>query len=209
MTEWREVVGLEGRYDISNDGRVRSWYRGAKHLEEPRPLSQKIDKYGYPAVTMRVHGVNKYSTVHRLVAIAFIKNPLNLPQVNHKDGNKLNNSVDNLEWCTSGDNMRHAHRNGLISHRKMSEGQRRRSARPEEKARKREQMRRMWQDENFRKKVMDANVGKVVLKYVSPTLGRKIVNDGTSEKFIKKEQVNEYLENGFVLGRLPRKRGRK
>ena len=59
------------------------------------------------------NGKEKLFRVHRLVAMAFLPNPNNLPQVNHKDGNKQNNSVDNLEWCEQSDNMKHAYKNGL------------------------------------------------------------------------------------------------
>lgn len=59
------------------------------------------------------NGKEKLLRVHRLVAMAFLPNPNNLPQVNHKDGNKQNNSVDNLEWCEQSDNMKHAYKNGL------------------------------------------------------------------------------------------------
>ena len=75
----------------------------------------EIMKNGYSRIHVSHEGVSRKYLVHRLVAEAFIPNPLNLPQVNHKDGNKLNNTVENLEWCSASDNQKHAYRTGLKS----------------------------------------------------------------------------------------------
>lgn len=81
------------KYEVSDDGQVRTVSTG--HIK-----SQKTDRYGYAVVCLsESRTVRKYRTVHRLVAEAFIPNPNNYPQVNHKDENKLNNCADNLEWC--------------------------------------------------------------------------------------------------------------
>lgn len=74
--------------------------------------------YGYPCVTLSQDGFRFYYTVHRLVATAFIPNSLNLPEVNHKNGDKLNNNSSNLEWCTSVYNMQHASKLKLLKGRK-------------------------------------------------------------------------------------------
>lgn len=79
-----------------------------------RCLKPYIDKDGYCIVSIKENGVRKQKRVHRLVAEAFIPNPLNLEQVNHKDGDKTNNNVDNLEWCDDKYNVNHAIYNGLI-----------------------------------------------------------------------------------------------
>lgn len=97
---WKEINGTLGRYLVSNTGKVISAKRG-------RFLTPKVDKYGYEVVTLWLGGKRIYRTVHRLVAKAFIENPDNLSQVNHKDFNKRNNNVDNLEWCTSRQNIKH------------------------------------------------------------------------------------------------------
>jgi len=76
------------------------------------------DKKGYLVVGLRKQGVQKRWRVNRLVAIAFIPNTENKPQVNHKDTNKKNNYVDNLEWATNSENMQHAHDNGVMNLRK-------------------------------------------------------------------------------------------
>jgi len=93
---WIDIVGFVGKYQISNYGRVKSIKR--KYAGE-KILKLQIDKNGYHRVSLK-NGKSYYLPVHRLVAQAFIPNPDNLPCVNHKDENKQNNCVDNLEWCT-------------------------------------------------------------------------------------------------------------
>lgn len=96
MTEnWKNVAGYEGLYQVSDLGRVKSLKYGKVRILKPQP-----DGDGYPYVTLCREGKRKLIHIHRLVAKAFIPNPLNLPVVNHKDENPKNNTVDNLEWCT-------------------------------------------------------------------------------------------------------------
>lgn len=95
-------------YSITEDGRVFNNI----HNRELRPYL--LVASGYPAVTLRhPNGNRRPTTVHRLVASTFIPNPLNLPQVNHKDGDKTNNHVSNLEWCDNSHNSQHAYDKGL------------------------------------------------------------------------------------------------
>lgn len=98
VEEWRAVMGYEGLYEVSSDGRVRSLnYRGVQgRIEDLSPG----DKGGYLAVVLYSRGVQQGRLVHRLVAQAFLDNPLELPEVNHIDENPSNNHVSNLEWCT-------------------------------------------------------------------------------------------------------------
>ena len=105
---WRDVVGYEGLYQVSNLGRVKSFYRGKVHL-----LKYQLDSQGYVIVTLCKDGKGRGCKVHILVAQAFISNPENKPFVNHIDGNKSNPHVSNLEWVTPSENMKHAFRIGL------------------------------------------------------------------------------------------------
>ena len=102
---WKDIKGFEGLYQISNFGNVKSLARKVNngkgiYTRQERVMTGEIDKYGYHQVCLRINGKGKKYKVHRLVAEAFIPNPNNLPEINHKDENKLNNNVDNLEWCT-------------------------------------------------------------------------------------------------------------
>lgn len=99
---WKDIPQYEGMYQISNLGRIKSFRRSTKHYwQDEYILKPSIANNGYCQVTLYRDAVRKKFLVHRLVAEAFIPNPGNLPQVNHKDENPLNNAASNLEWCTA------------------------------------------------------------------------------------------------------------
>lgn len=106
MEEWRKILDFES-YEVSNTGKVRSIDRyirkrdGSVYLCKGRELKQMESKNGYKYVNLyQSAGKNKHFYVHRLVALAFLHNPHNYPDINHKDEVKTNNHVKNLEWCT-------------------------------------------------------------------------------------------------------------
>lgn len=102
MELWREIEGFNGRYQISSWGRVRNVRTGCI-------LKPYKNERGYLKVYLnKGNGKKAKPRINRLVAQAFIPNPYNLPQVNHKDGNKENNSYTNLEWVTNQQNATHA-----------------------------------------------------------------------------------------------------
>lgn len=98
MEIWKDIEGYNGKYQVSNLGRVKSL--NYLRTGNERILKPGKDKYGYLQLILCNEGKQKRFFVHRLVASAFIENPNNLSFINHKDENPLNNNVDNLEWCT-------------------------------------------------------------------------------------------------------------
>ena len=119
---WVKIKGYEDFYEISSSGEIRSKDRtmtdkiGRTRSWKGKVLNPDIAPNGYYRVSFSINRKRKQFYVHRLIAEHFIPNPDNLPQVNHIDGNKLNNSLDNLEWVTVQDNVIHAYKNGLIKH---------------------------------------------------------------------------------------------
>lgn len=107
---WKDIRGYEGLYQVSNLGRVR---RGGKLLH------LNTNTYGYKHLTLSKNNVQKTVVIHKLVADAFIENPHSKPQINHKDGNKENNTAANLEWVTQEDNNRHAVKTMLRKSKKI------------------------------------------------------------------------------------------
>ena len=107
---WKDIKDYEGHYQVSNCGRVKSIKFGKERILKP-----KKDKYGYLHVNLYKNNIKKTYKVHRLVAEAFIDNTDNLTEVNHRDENKLNNNVDNLEWCNSKYNINFGTRNERVA----------------------------------------------------------------------------------------------
>ena len=121
---WKEIPNTDGLYFASSKGQIKSSdrtrYYVARHkagyyVRKGKILKQVINSHGYPCVTLKyLDGIQKVITVHRLVAITFLKQPsIESNQVNHIDGNKTNNCINNLEWCTARENILHAYATGL------------------------------------------------------------------------------------------------
>lgn len=121
---WKDVTGYEGLYQVSNTGHVKSLKRtiirnnGRTLAVKEKILGVFPDGRGYSIVFLSKNGETKHFFMHRLVAEKFIPNTENKPQVNHIDGNKTNNCVENLEWVTGSENMYHSYKIGL--HKRLS-----------------------------------------------------------------------------------------
>jgi hypothetical protein len=109
--EWKAIAECNGIYHISNHGRVKSYKFGKERIMTQVLIGAFRNQYW--AIKICINGKYKMQKIHRLVAKAFIPNPENKPQVNHKDANKLNNNISNLEWATAKENSQHGWENGL------------------------------------------------------------------------------------------------
>lgn len=121
---WKDISGYEGIYQISNYGNLKSLERKYKkidrrtnkefiYFQKEKMLKPRVDKKGYLHYALNKDKKAKEFKAHRLVAEAFVPNIEEKPQINHKDMNKQNNYVDNLEWCTNGENQKHSYKNNL------------------------------------------------------------------------------------------------
>lgn len=118
VEEWRDVVGFEGLYQVSSLGKVkslsRSIYNGKGfYLSKDKILKPNVLAKGYLQVDLKRKRKRHALQVHRIVAMTFIPNPNGYPQINHINGDKQDNRVDNLEWCNNSQNQIHAWRTGL------------------------------------------------------------------------------------------------
>ena len=115
---WEDIEGFEGLYKVSDKGEVVSlertvWNGFGFHILKSRTLTKNIAGAGYHKVSLRKNGKTWQKYVHRLVARHFLGDGFKGAQVNHKDGDKTNNSLSNLEWCTAEENLKHAKETGL------------------------------------------------------------------------------------------------
>ena len=121
MEIWKPIEGYSGRYEVSNYGNVKRVSHETKAKDgtiktfKEELKKQGTDKDGYKTVMLYIGRNRKLFKVHRLVALAFIDNPNNLPMVNHKDENKANNHISNLEWCNCLYNNNYGTRNKRLS----------------------------------------------------------------------------------------------
>ncbi len=164
--QWKEIEGTNGKYIVSNDGKVAT-LRKRKKL-----LTLTKQKTGYLYAMIEINGKQVNKRVNRLVASAFVNNPDNLPIVNHLDGCKTNNHAENLQWVNNSQNMKHAHANGLVKKHILTEEERKKIS---------EFMKGRKVSEETRKKISLALKGKKRPK-ISESLKGRTISEETRKK---------------------------
>ena len=183
---WKDIEGYEGKYQVSNLGNVKSLNYKNSGKEQNIALCNDAD--GYLLVNLRLNNKVKTKRVHRLVAQAFIPNPENKPQVNHIDGNKKNNKIENLEWCTCEENQRHAWDKGLkIRTKEMNERQSKRMS-----GESNPNFGKVMSDET-KLKISQSKIGKT-----SPNKGKKMTKE-QREKISKAKKKKIMLINTMEI----------
>lgn len=218
MCEWRAIKGFEGAYEVSNDGQVRSLPRevnGRGNFPRRRPgkLKKAVDVHGYLYYSLSEGGKDRRYAAHRLVAEAFIPNPEGKPEVNHKDGNKHNNSVDNLEWVTRTENHRHAIAHGLWSQYDRA-GKRNPMYGKHHKDSTKEKIgavhKGLKHSDEAKKKMGDAHRGtkfsgehkrKISMGVSASKIGRTWITNGVENKCVSKGTLETFLADGWRKGR--------
>jgi len=159
---WKDIEGYNGKYQVSNFGRIKSIipWNGTNE----RILFQQ-NLHGYYRVGLYLNKKNKHSSVHRLVGQAFIPNADNLPYINHKNGHTLENFVENLEWVTPQQNIQHAFRTGLYDLEKRKGERNPQSKLTEEKVR---EIRQVYdgKENNYKNLGKKYDVSSVLIRYV-------------------------------------------
>lgn len=177
--EWRPVEGTKGFIEVSDQGQIRSLLSG-----QPRILKTQTDHKGYQRVCVRIEREKKTFKVHREIAKAFIPNPDNLPQVNHMDGNKSNNSVDNLEWCTNQQNVIHAIETNLWDKSKPSIKKSVKDIQYDKHRRKSGRTRAEWNNPNPKKPIIGFHNGET----------RRFESVAEAERFLDSRHISDVLK---------------
>lgn len=182
MEEWRKIENTVTPYEVSNEGNVRSldYIDKSNHLRKGKILPKHLVK-GYYYVNID----RKLVRLHRLVAMAFIPNPNNLPQINHIDENKLNNCADNLEWCDSKYNCNYGERNKKISERTITEKEKQRISKLHKGKKK---------SEEHKRKISETKKGKLYYER-SKSVGQYTLDDVLIKLWESAKQAE--IECGF------------
>lgn len=188
--EWRDIEGYEDLYKISNLGRVKSLvgFNGHEYIKREKilkPSRQYVgNNYSRYIVNLSKNKKRKSFKIHRLVAKAFIPNIENKMKINHKDGNPLNNKVDNLEWCTQKENIIHAYETGLIKKFQISK----------------EKLNELY---NIDKKSME-EIGDIY-GVANTTINRKLKEYGIKRRSISEAKIKYNLDKEFLINELKNK----
>lgn len=216
--QWKDVEGYERIYQISTLGNLRrlageiETERGLRRL--PARMKKAVLVDGYLYYSLSANNINKRFAAHRLVATAFIPNPDNKPDVNHLNGNKTDNRVENLEWCTRSENMQHAMSMGLWSQydrhgeknpmygKHHSNDAKRKIARVHLGTRHSEEAKKKMSETRHNMKLSEIHKQRIGENAHKCNSGRRWINKDNIQKFVRPDVLQHFLNDGWVIGKI-------
>ena len=216
--QWKDIKGYEGIYQVSTLGRVRrlageiETERGKRYL--PVRIKKAILVDGYLYYTLYINDIEERCAAHRLVAAAFIPNPENKPHVNHLNGDKTDNRAENLEWCTRSENMRHALATGLWKQydrrgeknpmfgKHHSADAKQKIADVHRGTHHSEETKRKMSETRHKMKLSETHKQRIGENARKANTGRKWIHKGGTQKFVKPEEFQQYLDDGWEQGKI-------
>ena len=216
--QWKDIKGYEGIYQVSTLGRVRRLAGGIETERGNRYLPGRMKKAvlvdGYLYYSLYINDVEERCAAHRLVAAAFIPNPENKPHINHLNGDKTDNRAENLEWCTRSENMRHALATGLWKQydrqgeknpmfgKHHSADAKQKIADVHRGTHHSEETKRKMSETRHKMKLSETHKQRIGENARKANTGRKWIHKGGTQKFVKPEELQQYLDDGWEQGKI-------
>jgi hypothetical protein len=215
---WKPIEGYEGLYEVSDTGKVRSLERVVKRgngfLNIPSKEKEPVEVHGYLYFSLFKEGKERRYAAHRLVAQHFIENPDNKPQINHLNGNKKDNRVQNLEWATQSENNYHALRTGLRKQynrrgdknpmygKHHSESAKKKIALVHSGTRHTEETRKRMSASHKGRLFSDEHKMNLSESMKGKNLGKVFINNGQKMKCVANEELESFFALGWKRGKL-------